>query len=120
MQATSSLFGIPPQAAPVPFSGAAYEPDIDRERLTRQIDCIATVAMAGDWWTVAKLTTVCRKRYPSIGFPECSVSAQIRNLKKIGYGVERRGLGGGLFEYKVTPSVNPGIGIALRGGSCAI
>ena len=98
----------------VPFRGAGYDDRRDRARLTRQVDCIAAVTVGGEWWTIAKLTTACRKRYPAVGFPECSVSAQIRNLKKVGYGVERRNVAAGLFEYRVTPPTNPGIGRALR------
>ena len=109
--AAHTLFGMP-----IPFAGAVYVEAVDRERLTRQIDCIKQVAIDGGWMTVQSLTAKLRRAYPSIGFPENSVQAQLRNLRKVGYQVDRRNVAtsGCLHEYRVLPPVNPGVGITLR------
>lgn len=98
----------------MPFSGAGYDDTRDRERLTRQIDCIRETALDSGWVTVQRLAARCRSRYPSVGFPENSVSAQLRNLKKVGFGLERRHIANGLHEYRLVAPVNPGVGLAMR------
>lgn len=114
--ATASLFSSPsPAPQPAPFAGPAYDPAQDRQRLARQIDCIRELALDGEWRTVQKLTAALRRRYPAVGFPENSVQAQLRNLRKLGYQVERRAVGRGLHEYRLLEPVNPGVGAALRG-----
>lgn len=85
------------------FAGAEYDPARDAARLTNQVECIRAVAIDGQWRTVEKLTAACRRRFPLVGFPENSVSAQLRNLRKLGYRVDRRHVEGtrGLHEYRL-------------------
>lgn len=98
----------------VPFAGAEFDEERDRVRLTRQIDCIREVALGAGWMTVPRLAVRCFLRFPLIKFPENSVSAQLRNLKKLGYRLERRHVANGLFEYRLLAPVNPGVGQAMR------
>ena len=96
------------------FSGAAYEPERDEARLTKQLDQILWLVKDGNWRTVQRLTTELRRQWPDGNFPENSVQAQLRNLRKLGYRVDRRHVKAGLFEYCVLPPVNPGIVAKLR------
>jgi len=97
----------PVSRKPVPFAGADFDPKRDRARLTRQIDCICYVAVNGgrQWWTVQDLAKACSQRFPWLRFPETSVQAQLRNLRKVGYTVERRNIAkvGVLYEYMAIP-----------------
>lgn len=106
MASIPNMFELIPSASrkAVPFSGAEFDPQRDRARLTRQIDCILAVALGTGWYTVQGLTDACRKRFPRQYFPENSVQAQLRNLRKIGYKVERRNVAesGVLHQYRVT------------------
>jgi hypothetical protein len=113
---TSNLFDQ--QAAAVPFAGADYLESRDRERLTTQVGCICEVAIDGKWRTIQRLTEELRKRFPRVGFPENSVQAQLRNLRKIGYRVEKRNVlqRGYLCEFQLLAPANPGVGQALRNG----
>lgn len=113
-----SLFESTP-LYPIPFAGATFDEANDRERLTTQIECIRAVVSDQGWRTVQGLTAELRKGFRSINFPENSVQAQLRNLRKVGYRVERRNVAktGSLFEYRVLPPVNPGVGLAVREGA---
>lgn len=106
---TASLFTAV-SGAPV-FSGADYDPSRDEARLTKQIDCIVAGTADQAWRTIQKLTAELRKAHPSVGFPENSVQAQLRNLRKIGYTVERRHIACGLFEYRVLPPARISAGL---------
>lgn len=90
------------------FQGYDYDDIRDRWRLLRQIDCILSITIAGDWWTIQRLVARLRKMFPDVGFPENSVQAQLRNLRKVGYVVERRHVARGLFEYRVSKAVANG------------
>ena len=80
------------------FDGPAYEPTQDRERLTKQHEVIKNLMLDGVWRTLDQIAKI-------TGFPPASVSAQLRHLRKPRFGsyiVDRRSLGGGLNEYRVT------------------
>jgi hypothetical protein len=96
----TSLFAPP---SGVPFAGAEFDEQRDRQCLTKQLDCILDVVKDQKWRTLQKLTADLRRRFPIVNFPECSVQAQLRNLRKIGYTVDRRNVldKGCLFEYRV-------------------
>lgn len=78
--------------------GPAYDPDLDRDRLQRQHNKIRHLMSDGNWRTLRKIAEF-------LGYPEASVSAQLRHLRKPEFGaylVEKRRLSGGLWEYRVT------------------
>ena len=80
------------------FDGPTYDPALDEVRLTGQIEAVFAFMSDHQWrmvWEIAE----------SIGHPHESIAAQLRNLRKEKHGaweVERRGLGGGMFEYRLT------------------
>ena len=82
------------------FDGATYERDMDLERLTRQLDKVFAVMVDGRWRTLAEISR-------TIGAPESSVSARVRDLRKEKFGrhkINRRSRGdrvSGLFEYQL-------------------
>ncbi len=80
------------------FDGAVYEAELDLDRLTWQLDRIKKLMSDGQWRTVERISKIVKA-------PECSVSAQLRNLKKPrfgGYKVEKRRAVGALWEYRVS------------------
>ncbi len=91
------------------FAGSDYVPKRDEERLTKQIDCIRTFVSDGVWRGVGQLAKELRRAYPKVIFPENSVQAQLRNLRKLGYRVEKRNVAkrGLCFEYRVLPPLAP-------------
>ena len=82
------------------FDGAAFDAQLDSERLTGQLlavrDYLSQIE-GGRFATVDEIAS-------ALGFPECSVSAQVRNLRKPRYGgykVESKRLTeNGLFGYR--------------------
>ncbi len=115
---TPALFDQPLQSvsgAPV-FAGSDFDPARDTQRLATQIGCILAVVLDGQYRTVTKLGIELRRAYPHVNFPENSIQAQLRNLKKVGYQVEKRNVAksGALFEYRVLSPLNPGVGLKVR------
>lgn len=79
------------------FDGADYVPERDDPRLTSQLGRIKSLMLDGEWRTLATIESI-------TGDPPASISAQLRHLRKPRFGaynVERRHLGGGLYEYRV-------------------
>lgn len=93
----------------MPFDGRTYDRNRDRARLNSQLLTVrhAMLNPAGKWWKLADLAR-------QLNFPEGSVSARIRDLRKVKFGrwqVEsRRTPSGGTWEYRVvvTPITQPG------------
>lgn len=86
-----------PQQPELDFSGATYEPERDRERLSRQLDAVRRAMLDGAWRTLAEIAA-------AAGAPEASVSARLRDLRKPRFGgwtVQRKNLGGGTWQYRV-------------------
>lgn len=87
-------------ATSLPFSGATYSTKFDSARLTGQLLRIYTLMIDGEFRTYREIAE-------STGDGEASISAQLRNLRKPGFGshvVEKRARGDrscGLFEYAV-------------------
>jgi hypothetical protein len=90
-----------------PFSGAAYEPKLDRARLALQIERIRVWALARDWFTLRAARLDLEQLYTPAYFPEASISANLRNLRKEPYRLrvdKRRRAGvrsGGVWEYRI-------------------
>jgi hypothetical protein len=79
------------------FDGDDYKDKRDRGRLTGQLLRIYTLISGGQWWTLQEISD-------ATGDPHSSVSAQLRNLRKVRFGkhtVERDHLGGGLYRYRL-------------------
>lgn len=94
MNEQMSLWDIPD------FDGETYEPDRDHGRLAKQMITVRDMAMRWDWITLRMLAEL-------TGYPESSISARLRDLRKPkfgGYIVERRYEGGGLWSYRVRKS----------------
>jgi hypothetical protein len=84
------------------FAGADYDPIRDRARLRTQLQRVWSLAIDGEWRTVQRLTGELRRVFTGLNFPENSVQAQLRNLRKAGFSVETRRAAIGLYEYRVT------------------
>ena len=96
-----------PYDSPLPesrqFDGATFEPAMDAERLGKQLVAVRDYMLActdfGDGWRT--LRDLSRR----LGYPEASISARLRDLRKSRWGaytVERKRVEGGLFAYKVS------------------
>ena len=83
------------------FNGADYVHERDSPRLSVQYERIFTLMKDAEWRTLPEISTLCED-------PPASVSAQLRHMRKRRFGlhtVNRRYLGGGLYEYQLL--VNP-------------
>jgi DNA-binding Lrp family transcriptional regulator len=78
--------------------GPAYDSEIDGERLRKQHEAIRQLMIDGQWRTLQEIAEF-------LGYPESSVSAQLRHLRKEKFGsyiVEKKRRGTtGLWEYRV-------------------
>jgi hypothetical protein len=83
------------------FDGPEFKPELDGERLTLQHEAIRDLMLDGKWRTLGEIASLTR-------FPEPSISAQLRHLRKPRFGsfvVEKRRRGDekqGLYEYHVS------------------
>lgn len=92
------------------FKGAEYNAKLDRKRLSAQVERIRLYMLGVEWRTVAEISDWLELHYRPAIFPETSVSAQLRNLRKAPFNcvVQRRLRTGGkssaaLYEYRVLP-----------------
>lgn len=82
------------------FDGPDYREQLDAARLAGQHERIRDLMLDGVWRTLGEIGD-------ALGYPEASVSAQLRHLRKPRFGAyivekRRRGEeGAGLFEYRV-------------------
>ena len=91
-----NLFGKPrkPRAR---FDGETYQPEIDQQRLSSQLERVKALMLDGQWRGLAELAEC-------VGGSEAGVSARIRDLRKLRFGawtIERRRVDGGYFEYRL-------------------
>lgn len=85
--------------APLVFDGPAYNHALDGARLNKQHYGIRSYMADGHWRTLREISE-------TLDFPEASVSAQLRHLRKSRFGghtVNRRRVGG-TWEYQVVIS----------------
>jgi hypothetical protein len=93
------------------FGGAGYDPQFDRTRLTLQVERIRIFMFRVEWRTLREIKAALEDIYAPAVFPESSISAQLRNLKKPPYFyrlLKRRragvhGPGAGIWEYRLLP-----------------
>jgi hypothetical protein len=85
------------------FDGGTYERERDQERLRAQLTRVLDLMRGGTWFSLAQIAAL-------TGHPEASVSARLRDLRKVKFGawvVERRYAGDGLWQYHVAPTGSP-------------
>lgn len=77
-------------------AGATFDPEIDGPRLAQQQRKVFDLMKDGQWRTLAKIAA-------ETGAPEASVSARLRDLRRVGLTVERRRFDAhaGLWLYRV-------------------
>ena len=83
---------------PTLFDGVTINDERDNGRLAHQLHAVRKLALQLSWFTLKEMAD-------NTGYPEASVSARLRDLRKPkfgGYTVERQHLGGGLWAYRVT------------------
>lgn len=79
------------------FDGATYEPALDHDRLSTQLERVKARMSNGDWYRLSTLAALC-------GGSEAAISARVRDLRKPrfgGYSILRRRVDGGLWEYRM-------------------
>jgi hypothetical protein len=79
------------------FDGATFEPKRDAQRLVSQLESVFNLMRDGQWRSLDRIQF-------ATGHPQASISARLRDLRKDvhgGHDVERRHVGGGLFEYRL-------------------
>lgn len=80
------------------FDGDTYNAERDHDRLAKQLRAVRDLMLDGRWRTLYGLSL-------QSGYPEASISARLRDLRKSvygGYTVTRRHIAHGLWEYQVT------------------
>lgn len=82
------------------LAGDDYDPLRDLERLQTQMSRIYRLTVDGAWRSVREISSALEIEY-RVFFPENSVQAQLRNLRKLGVTVERRRVSDGLSQYRV-------------------
>lgn len=104
MGSMKDILGDTPYESAVPkarFNGADYQPKRDDVRLTGQINRVFDLMKDCRWRTLDDIAT-------GTGDPMPSISAQLRHLRKErfgGHSVERKHVGGGLYQYKLVPKL---------------
>jgi hypothetical protein len=88
--------------------GPSYRSDVDRDRLSTQQDRLRTFMLQNSacnrWLTLAEIRSGLESRWIA-KFPEASVSAQLRHLRKMAFGshrLQKRRRGeavAGIYEY---------------------
>jgi hypothetical protein len=98
------------------FEGAAYVPSLDRARLALQVERLRKYMLGVEWRTLREIKAALEVMYAPAFFPESSISAQMRNLKKkpsFYRLIKRRrvgvhGPGAGIWEYRLLPPAESG------------
>jgi hypothetical protein len=92
-----------------PFGGETYVSSLDRARLSLQISRVRAYMLGVHWKTLGEIKLALEQLYSPTKFPEQSISARLRDLRKSPYlcRLERRRRGtGGTFEYQLLPAVS--------------
>lgn len=78
--------------------GPAYDEVRDGLRVSDQMAAIRTYISADcAWYTLEEIEH-------ALGYPQASISAQLRHLRKARFGahrIEKRNVGGGLWQYRI-------------------
>ena len=79
------------------FDGDDYQHERDFTRLKKQAERVYGFVADSEWKTLREISV-------ATGAPEASVSAYLRHLRKPKYGghtVEKKYVGGGIYQYRV-------------------
>lgn len=88
------------------FDGDTFDPEKDGERLLKQLVAVREFMADERWHSLAEISA-------GVDAPEASVSARLRDLRKLKFGawrVNRRSRGdrrSGLYEYQMLPPIDP-------------
>lgn len=74
------------------FLGSTFDASRDEERLSKQLGAVHAVLKGGQRFTLRQLAD-------AAGCPEASASARFRDLKRLGFPMQKENLGGGLWSY---------------------
>ena len=83
--------------------GSTFDQYLDGQRLNRQQSVVFAAMLDGRWHTLSEL-------HAATGAPEASVSARLRDFRRLGFTVARRRRGdpsSGLWEYLLVPDPFP-------------
>ena len=75
------------------FKGLTYDPARDEKRLGAQLRSVISVMRTGNWLTLSAIAGLTDS-------PEASVSARLRDMRRLGWTVDRRHLSRGLWTYR--------------------
>ena len=105
---------MPESRADRVFRGPGYSADLDRKRLSTQIERLRMYMLGAGWRTVTEIRSALEEKFAPTIFPENSIAAQLRNLRKSPYcyKLEKRRRGrdhaahcAGIWEFHlVTPA----------------
>lgn len=78
------------------FSGATFDYDRDYERLGKQMRRVLDfmVSERGYWQTLHGMSL-------ELGYPEASISARLRQMRSMGFEIERKYVKDGLHQYRL-------------------
>lgn len=79
------------------FDGETYDPERDHDRLALQLKAVRAVMSDHEYHTLYHIALL-------TGYPEASISARLRDLRKPKYGsniIERHYVVDGLWEYRM-------------------
>lgn len=74
------------------FGGATFDEARDRQRLSRQMQSVHDAMLDGKHRTLDQLSK-------DAGCPPASASARFRDLKRLGFDVQKENLGSGTWTY---------------------
>ena len=83
---------------PTLFDGVTINDERDNGRLQAQLTEVRLLVTNMGWWTLGEIAR-------ATGYPEASVSARLRDLRKAKFGsfnVERKYVERGIWAYRVT------------------
>jgi hypothetical protein len=88
--------------------GPAYDTALDRARFSTQAARVRIHMLGSGWLTLAEIRRSLERLFPGTHFPEASISAQLRHLRKPRFGghiLEKRRRAGspGVWEYLLLP-----------------
>lgn len=69
----------------------------DKPRLGDQLRAVFEFVKSGDWVTLRQISA-------AVGAPEASCSARLRDIRRLGFTVEREYVLRGLHRYRVLPN----------------